>query len=72
MPLVNPPANSSPSNGSTTAVPWTSLIFTGLGLIGSLGANLFLGWSYMDARQRYQTLARKTAHSFRRRSEAIA
>jgi hypothetical protein len=37
-----------------------------LALAGSLGANLFLGWSYLDARQRYHSLVRKTADKFRR------
>jgi hypothetical protein len=34
--------------------------------MGSLSANLFLGWSYVDARHKYRTLVRKTADKFRR------
>lgn len=67
-----PSANLSVAPGaapSTNEVPWKPLLFTGIGLVGSLSANFFLGWSYMDARQRYALLARKTANSFRRRAE---
>jgi hypothetical protein len=46
------------------------LVFALLGLIGSVSANFFLGWSYMDARQKYQALVRKTAGKFRRAAEA--
>ena len=42
------------------------LILTVLGLAGSLAANLYLGASYLDARQKYQWLMRKTADTFRR------
>jgi hypothetical protein len=50
--------------------PWVPLVLTLLGLIGSVSANFFLGWSYMDARQKYQSLVRKTADKFRRAAEA--
>jgi hypothetical protein len=46
--------------------PWLPLLLVSLSLAGSLGANLFLGWSYIDARQRYHSLVRKTADKFRR------
>jgi hypothetical protein len=46
--------------------PWMPLLVVSLSLAGSLGANLFLGWSYLDARQKYQSLVRKTADTFRR------
>jgi hypothetical protein len=46
--------------------PWLPLLLVSLGLAGSLGANLFLGWSYMDARQRYRSLVRKTTDKFHR------
>ena len=42
------------------------MIVAVLSLAGSLAGNLFLGMSYLDARQKYQTLARKTAETFRR------
>jgi hypothetical protein len=45
-------------------------LLTLLGLIGSISANFFLGWSYMDARQKYQALVRKTAGKLRRAAEA--
>ena len=46
--------------------PWLPLLAVSLTLMGSLGANLFLGWSYVDARHKYRTLVRKTAEKFRR------
>ena len=45
---------------------WMPLILCVLGLAGSLAANLYLGVSYLDARQKYQSLVRKTADTFRR------
>jgi hypothetical protein len=53
---------------STPAEPpaWMPLILCVLGLAGSLAANLYLGVSYLDARQKYQSLVRKTADTFRR------
>ncbi|HEY3394404.1 MAG TPA: hypothetical protein VGK58_16945 [Lacipirellulaceae bacterium] len=50
--------------------PWLPLLLVSLSLMGSLSANLFLGWSYMDARQKYRTLVRKTADKFRRAAAA--
>jgi hypothetical protein len=47
-------------------VPWMPLVVVSLALAGSIGANLFLGWSYVDARQKYRTLVQKTANRFRR------
>jgi hypothetical protein len=53
--------------GSTAdEVPWMPLVVVSLALAGSIGANLFLGWSYVDARQKYRTLVQKTASKFRR------
>jgi hypothetical protein len=46
--------------------PWLPLLLVSLSLMGSLGANLFLGWSYVDARQKYRALVHKTADKFRR------
>jgi hypothetical protein len=43
-----------------------------LSLVGSLSANVFLGLSYVDARQKYQGLVRRTADSFRRATTAAA
>ena len=56
------PAATSP----TEQPPWLPLLVVSLSLMGSLSANLFLGWSYMDARQKYRTLVRNTADKFRR------
>jgi hypothetical protein len=50
--------------------PWLPLLLVSLSLMGSLSANLFLGWSYMDARQKYRSLVRKTADKFRRAAAA--
>jgi hypothetical protein len=63
---TNPPANSPAGD----APPWMPLVLVSLTLIGSVSANLFLGWSYMDARQKYRTLVRKTADKFRVAAEA--
>jgi hypothetical protein len=52
--------------GSSQEVPWKPLLAVSLALAGSLGANLFLGWSYADARHRYLTLVAKTTHSFQK------
>jgi hypothetical protein len=46
--------------------PWLPLLVVSLSLMGSLSANLFLGWSYVDARHKYRALVRKTADKFRR------
>jgi len=51
---------------SPTEAPWMPLIASVLTLAGSLAANLYLGVSYLDARQKYQSLVRKTAETFRR------
>jgi hypothetical protein len=52
--------------------PWVALLAIVLVLAGSLAANLFLGWSYLDARQKYQSLVRRTADTFRRTKAAAA
>jgi hypothetical protein len=68
-PLVTtqpPPAAAAPPDDR----PWVPLILASLALVGSLSANLFLGWSYVDARHKYRTLVRKTADKFRRVAEA--
>jgi hypothetical protein len=45
---------------------WGMVLLTILGLAGSLAGNVYLSWSYMDARQKYQALVRRTADTFRR------
>ena len=52
--------------------PWLPLLLVSLSLMGSLSANLFLGWSYIDARQKYRSLVRKTADTFRRATSGAA
>jgi hypothetical protein len=52
--------------------PWLPLLVVSLSLVGSLSANLFLGWSYLDARQKYRSLVRKTADTFRRTAAPAA
>jgi hypothetical protein len=55
---------------TNTEQPWMPLLLVSLSLAGSIGANLFLGWSYVDARQKYRTLVQKTANKFRRATSA--
>ena len=43
-----------------------------IGLAGSLAGNFFLGWSYLDTRQKYESLVRRTADTFRRTKQAAA
>jgi|SoiMethySBSTD1v2_1073268.scaffolds.fasta_scaffold166397_3 hypothetical protein len=57
---------------SNETQPWMPLIAAVLVLAGSLAANLYLGASYLDARQKYQSLVRKTADTFRRVKAAAA
>jgi hypothetical protein len=69
--VVMPAAGTQPDRGrggksSDPEEPWMPLVIVSLSLAGSLGANLFLGFSYLDARQKYTSLARKTANKFRR------
>jgi hypothetical protein len=76
-PVIETPAlgtvaadKTAPPTLSTDQPPWLPLLVVSLSLAGSLGANLFLGWSYLDARQKYSTLVRKTADKFRRAAAA--
>ena len=58
-----------PTQGVTTNAegqPWVLFLGTILVLAFSLAFNIYLGWSYMDARQKYQALVRRTADTFRR------
>ena len=52
--------------GRPEEVPWKPLLAVSLALAGSLGANLFLGWSYAEARHRYLVLVAKTTHTFQK------
>ncbi len=69
-----PPHGANQAQPIVTAeqVPWLPLLLVSLSLMGSLSANLFLGWSYLDARQKYRDLVRKTADTFRRVTNAAA
>jgi hypothetical protein len=64
------PANTAKPTQAGTATgepqPWVTLLVTLLALAGSLAGNVYLGWSYLDARQKYQGLVRRTADTFRR------
>jgi hypothetical protein len=51
--------------------PWFTLLAALIGLAGSIALNVYLGWSYIDARQKYQALVRRTAETFRR-SHSVA
>jgi hypothetical protein len=57
----NPALFGQPMNAEQ--LPWIPLLVVSLSLAGSLGANLFLGWSYADARHRYHLLVRRTSES---------
>jgi len=64
-----------PTQAATTTgepQPWVTLVAAILGLAGSLAGNVYLGWSYMDARQKYQALVRRTADTFRRTKSVAA
>ena len=63
-------ANRNPATGEPQ--PWVPLVISVLALAGSIAGNLFLGWSYLDARQKYQSLVRRTADTFRRTQPAAA
>ncbi len=52
--------------------PWLPLMLVSFGLAGSLGANLFLGWSYLESRHRYRVLAQKTADTFQHARDLAA
>jgi hypothetical protein len=69
-----PPSTAAQTASTRTAdqPPWMPLLLVSLSLVGSLSANLFLGWSYMDSRLKYQSLVRKTADTFRRATPAAA
>jgi hypothetical protein len=78
IPPANPAGQPAASNLGTAPPtvptgsdpPWVPLLVVSLSLAGSIGANLFLGWSYIDARQKYRSLVQKTANTFRRVSAA--
>jgi hypothetical protein len=76
-PVVTLPAAHSQAGRNPTAPasapeqpPWMPLLVVSLTLAGSLGANLFLGFSYLDARQKYRSLIHKTAGRLRRSAAA--
>ncbi|MEX0611069.1 MAG: hypothetical protein WD738_07990 [Pirellulales bacterium] len=71
-PSLSPAVGTLSPLSTTQQPPWLPLLVVSLSLAGSLGANLFLGWSYIDARQKYRTLVRKTADKFRRAATAAA
>jgi len=73
MNSMNGGSNLNPQKSAAASdQPWMPLVLAVLTLAGSLAANLFLGMSYLDARQKYQSLVRKTADTFRRVKAAAA
>jgi hypothetical protein len=73
LPQIGRNSTTSTAAATTNAPqPWMLLIASVLTLAGSLAANLYLGVSYLDARQKYQSLVRKTAETFRRVKAAAA
>ncbi|HEX4415742.1 MAG TPA: hypothetical protein VH107_19075 [Lacipirellulaceae bacterium] len=54
------------ANGPMTTQPAFLWVLLVLVLAASLAGNFYLGASYLDARQKYQSLVRKTAETFRR------
>ncbi len=73
-PMVN--TSTRPIQAGTSATgepqPWVTFVLVMLSLVGSLAGNLYLGWSYLDARQKYQALVRRTADTFRRTKQPVA
>jgi hypothetical protein len=69
---MQPAGNPTTASSSGQEPPWMPFVLVCLTLVGSLSANLFLGWSYLDARQRYRLLVRKTAETFRRAAAPAA
>jgi hypothetical protein len=69
---TRPPADTGVTSHAEQQPPWIPFVIVCLTLVGSLSANLFLGWSYLDARQRYRSLVRKTAETFRRVATSAA
>lgn len=66
--------NQSASNTQTLAPEskWLPLMMTGVALMGSIGANLFLGFGYLDARHKYLSTIRRGSRSFARIDESRA
>jgi hypothetical protein len=60
------------ANVPMTTQPIFTWVLVVLALAASLAANFYLGASYLDARQKYQSLVRKTAETFRRVKAAAA
>lgn len=59
-------------NQNGEPVPYFPLLLVSLAFAGSLGANLFLGWSYADARYRYRLLVLKSSESFHKAASLAA
>lgn len=49
-----------------TKQPWEKLVLATLVCLGSLSGNLFLGYSYLDARNKYRSVLRRTGRVFGR------
>jgi hypothetical protein len=71
-PLIATAQPPPPPVTASADVPWLPLLGTSVCLAGSLAANLFLGWSYADARQKYRVLVRKSTHAFQKSAGVAA
>jgi hypothetical protein len=69
---VNAAKPTQPGTAPGEPQPWVTLLVTLLALAFSLAGNVYLGWSYLDARQKYQGLVRRTADTFRRTKPVAA
>lgn len=64
-PLDDPRVTPTSSRTDTAAdEPWGALVLATAVCFGSLGGNLFLGYSYLDARNKYRSALRRTGRAF--------
>jgi hypothetical protein len=65
QPSASPVANSAPAkSGDNSALVVAAWVL----LVGSVAGNLYLFWSYLDVRQKYRLMVRKSARAVGRYS----